>query len=878
MSSLLALHNGNDGSLDYDAFLREKVAFDRSFGFAVDDEWLSPIMRPGHPDYKPHQADIVKWAVAGGRRAIFARYGLGKSVMQLEILRLIVDHGPADPNDFTAPFREKARRGLIVAPLGVRFDIIRDARQHLDLEVRFVRHTEEVDPDWDGIYVTNYESVRDGKLDPSLFKAVSLDEAAVLRSFGSETYQKFVPLFAGVPYRFVATATPSPNRHKELIHYAGFLGIMDTGQALTRFFQRNPDKAGDLRLYPHKRREFWLWLNTWACFIQRPSDLGYSDEGYALPPLSVEWEPVDVGILSDQVERDGQGVLVRGGAMSLPDAAREKRRTIDARVARAWHIVANHWGDVDETGQIILWCDLNDEQDALEQTLAEQNITFSSIRGSMSDEDVETELKRWLDGETYALIGKPQMLGRGLNLQQCSTAVFVGITHKYEQTIQAVHRIHRFGQQRECRVHLIYAETESEVRENLLTKWREDEALTDTMSEILREYGLSARAISAELTRAMGIEREVFTGESWTIALNDSIVEARDHLAENSVGLIVTSIPFGNHYEYSPNYADLGHTDDNAHFWWQMDYLTPSLLRALKPGRILAVHVKDRLLFGSVTGKGVYTVSPLHAEAIAHYTQHGFDYYGMITVTTDVVRENNQSYRLSFSKMLRDHTPMGVGSPEYVLLFHKPQTDRSVGWADERVVKSGDDYTVARWQNDAAGDWRSGGDRLLSVDELAQLDPGARSRLFTEQSLRSVYDHEAHVALGERLLEQRALPGTFAALVPGSWRPDVWHDILRIETLNSEQARRNVEQHICPFPLEIPRRLIRMYSNPGDVVYDPFSGLGSTALEAVRQGRIGYGSELNPVSVADSVTYLRRHDAEASIPTLFDLLDEEGAA
>lgn len=876
MNQLLTLHNGNDGTLDYEAFLREKVAFDRSFGFQVPMEEFSPIFQPSHPQFKPHQRDIVGWAVAGGRRAIFARYGLGKSVMQLEALRLIVK---------LAPDRSKGpRRALIVAPLGVRFDIIRDGRDLLGIEVRFVRHTDEVDPDWDGIYVTNYESVRDGKLHVDLFMAVSLDEAAVLRSFGSETYQKFVPMFSGVPYRFVATATPSPNRHKELIHYAGFLGIMDTGQALTRFFHRNPDKAGDLRLYPHKRREFWLWLNTWACFIQRPSDLGYSDDGYALPALSVEWEPVDVGILSDQVERDGQGVLVRGGAMSLPDAAREKRRTIEARVARAMDIVRRHYDWNWEPAvygpvpQIILWCDLNDEQDALERELADYDLSFSSIRGSMSDEDVEFELKRWLDGETYALIGKPQMLGRGLNLQQCSTAVFVGITHKYEQTIQAVHRIHRFGQQRECRVHLIYAETESEVRENLLTKWQEDEALTDTMSEILREHGLSPQSISAELTRAMGIEREVFKGESWTIALNDSIVEARDHLDENSIGLMVTSIPFGNHYEYSPNYADLGHTDDNAHFWWQMDYLTPSLLRALKPGRILAVHVKDRLLFGSVTGKGVYTVSPLHAEAIAHYTQHGFDYYGMITVTTDVVRENNQSYRLSFSKMLRDHTPMGVGSPEYVLLFHKPQTDRSVGWADERVVKSADDYTVARWQNDAAGDWRAGGDRLLSVDELAQLDPGDRSRLFTEQSLRSVYDHEAHVALGERLLEQRALPGTFAALVPGSWRPDVWHDILRIETLNSEQARRNVEQHICPFPLEIPRRLIRMYSNPGDVVYDPFSGLGSTALEAVRQGRIGYGSELNPVSVADSVTYLRRHDAEANVPTLFDLLDIEGAA
>ena len=173
MNALLTLNTGNDGSLDYDAFLREKVAFDRSFGFDVDDADLSPIFRPGHDLYQPHQADVVKWAVAGGRRAIFARYGMGKSVMQLEVLRLIV--------------ARLGGRGLVVAPLGVRFDIVRDGRELLDLEVRFVRTTAEVDPDWQGLYVTNYESVRDGKLDVDLFTAVSLDEAAVLRSFGSET-------------------------------------------------------------------------------------------------------------------------------------------------------------------------------------------------------------------------------------------------------------------------------------------------------------------------------------------------------------------------------------------------------------------------------------------------------------------------------------------------------------------------------------------------------------------------------------------------------------------------------------------------------------------------------------------------------------------
>ena len=876
--TLLTLNTGNDGTLTYDAFLREKVAFDRSFGFDVRDEWLSPIMRPGHPDFKPHQADIVKWAVKGGRRAIFARYGLGKSVMQLEILRLIVEHGPA-VDGARGAFGIETRRGLIVAPLGVRFDIIADGRDLLNTEVRFVRSTAEVDPAWSGLYVTNYESVRDGKLDLSMFVATSLDEAAVLRSFGSETYQRFLPLFADIPYRFVATATPAPNRHKELIHYAGFLGIMDTGQALTRFFKRDSSKAGNLKIHPHKTREFMLWLNTWACFIQRPSDLGYSDEGYALPPLEVVWDEVVVGILSDQVEKDGQGVLVRGGAKSAVESSREKRHTLSARVERALQRVTAHWAAPAKTGQIILWCDLNDEQDALEAGLREMGLSFSSIRGAQSDDEVEEQLRAWLAGETYALIGKPMMLGRGLNLQQCSTAVFVGVTHKYEQTVQAIHRIHRFGQTRACTVHLLYGETESDVRDNLLTKWQEDDALTDTMSDILREFGLDATAVSAELARAMGVERAAWSGPDWEIVLNDSVVEWRDHVDAESMGFIVTSIPFGGKYEYSPNYADFGHVDDNGQFWWQMDYLTPSLHRALMPGRILAVHVKDFPLYGSVTGAGVYTFDTMHAEAIAHYTGHGFDYFGMITVTTDVVRENNQTYRLSYSEMAKDHSKMGVGSPEYVLLFHKPQTNRSKGYADLPVSKDKADYSVGQWQIDAAAEWRSGGDRLLTSDELAALEVGVRSKLFTAQSERSVYDYDAHVALADRLAARNALPGTFASLVPGSWRRDVWTDVLRIDTLNSEQRKREVESHICPFPLDIPRRLIRMYSNPGELVGDPFSGLGSTVLEAVRQGRRGFGSELNPVSTADSVVYLTRHDNEANAPTLFDLLDlEEGNA
>src|SRR5690606_32864993 len=188
-------------------------------------------------------------------------------------------------------------------------------------------------------------------------------------------------------------------------------------------------------------------------------------------------------------------------------------------------------------------------------------------------------------------------------------------------------------------------------------------------------------AMASVLQRSIGVERIEASGRDWIVANNDCVDETRS-MDANSVDLIVTSIPFANHYEYSPSYRDFGHTDNNEHFWQQMDYLTPELLRVLRPGRMACIHVKDRIQFGAVTGAGAPTVSPFHAETIFHYRSHGFDYMGLITVVTDVVRENNQTYRLGYTEMRKDGTKMGVGSPEYVVLVRKPQTDRSRGYAD----------------------------------------------------------------------------------------------------------------------------------------------------------------------------------------------------
>ena len=822
-------------------FLEGKRAIAPSSGFDPGDS-VSDVLFP-------FQRDIVRWAVSGGRRAIFAAFGLGKSLMQLEICRLVMER--------------EGGRALIVCPLGVRQEFKRDAAL-LGMEPVFIRSDAEVAGD--GLYLTNYESVRDGKLSPSYFTCTTLDEASVLRSYGSKTYQTFLSLFEQVPYRFVATATPAPNRYKELIHYAGYLGVMDTGQALTRFFQRDSTKANNLTLYPHKEREFWLWLATWAVFVQKPSDLGYSDEGYDLPPLDVVWHKVESGADELPVERDGQVRMFRDAATSLSDAAAVKRESMADRVAKAKEIVDSAPGD-----HFVIWHDLESERRAIKRAIPEA----VEVYGSQDLEERERRVVGFSEGEFRILATKPILSGSGCNFQRhCHREVFMGVGFKFNDFIQAIHRVQRFQQTEPVRIDIIYADGEESVVRVLKRKWREYEELTRKMEEIIKEYGLADAKIAGAMERSIGVERMSASGEGW-LAVNNDTVDETSRMESNSVDLIVTSIPFSNHYEYTPSYNDFGHTEDDEHFFEQMDYLTPELLRVLKPGRIYCCHVKDRINFGNVTGAGVPTVQPFHVETIMHCIKHGFDYLGMITVVTDVVRENNQTYRLGWTEQCKDGTKMGVGSPEYVLLFHKPQTDRTRGYADTPVAKSKDEYSRARWQLDAHAFWRSSGDRLMTSEEWASIPVGEIGKLFSQESLKRVYDYKTHVRIGEELDGDGHLPATFMALAPASWAPDVWTDVNRMLTLNTAQSQKGRVKHVCPLQFDIVDRLIERYSNPGEIVYDPFGGLMTVPVRAIHAGRKGIGTELNAGYWADGVAYLKAEEQKLSMPSLFDM---DGAA
>lgn len=828
---------------DYLDFLRSKVVTAPVSGFEVADEELSPAL-------KPHQRDAVRWALKGGRRALFESFGLGKTVQELEFCRQVVRH--------------EGGQALLVLPLGVRQEFVRDAQELLHMEPPvYVRTMAEVKACSAPLVMTNYERVRDGDIDPQYFCCTSLDEASVLREFGSKTYQTFLEKFSGVKYKLVSTATPSPNRYKELIHYAGYLEIMDTGQALTRFFQRDSTKANNLTLYPHKEEEFWLWVSTWALFITKPSDLGYDDAGYDLPPLEVRTHVIYHDY--NQVEEaDGQRMVDRDTAMSLKEAAREKRESIDARVAKAAEIVSS-----DPDAHFILWHDLEAERHALKKAIP----GVVDIYGSMDYDKREQRVLQFANGECRLFATKKSLSGSGCNFQRhCYRAIFVGISYEFNDFIQAIHRIYRFLQTERVIIDLIYTEAESAIYLVLMEKWKQHEYLLEKMQGILKQYGIGGVPAEQAMLRSIGVDSVIQRGTNWT-AIHGDCVEETAKMEENSLDMILTSIPFSNHYEYTPSYNDFGHNEDTKRFFQQMDYLTPHLLRTLKPGRVMAVHVKDRVLFGSVTGMGMPTMEPFHAQCIQHYMKHGFAYFGMITIITDVVRENNQTYRLGWTEQCKDGTKMGVGCPEYVLLFRKLPTNRSKAYADDPVRKSKEDYTRAQWQLDAHGYWRSSGDRLVSKEELETIPVSNLQKAYREHSRGTVYDYAEHVALAKKLDEEGRLPATFMVVAPGSWNMDVWDDINRMRTLNTEQSRRRKQMHVCPLQLDTVERLINRYTNPGDLVYDPFGGIGTVPLVAIRMGRQGCMTELNPDYYRDAVGYLTaEEDTSMDNISLFDVV------
>lgn len=503
----------------YTDFLKTKIEVVADSGFELDSAKINRAL-------KPHQRDAVLWTLRGGKRALLESFGLGKTVQELEFCH-------------QAALHEKGR-AIIVLPLGVKQEFIRDAVEILGYQKpKYCRTMEEVKACQSEVVITNYERVRDGDIRPDYFCAASLDEASVLRSFGSKTYQTFLDKFKGVPYKLVATATPSPNRYKELIHYAGYLELMDTGQALTRFFQRDSQKANHLTLYPNMEDEFWMWVSSWALFVTKPSDLNpeYSDEGYVLPELIVNWHeiPERYGKTNDKT---GQMELFKDAAAGLKEAAEVKRNSIEERVAKMKEIVT-----ASPKEHFVIWHDLEAERHAIKKALPET----VDIYGSQEYEVREQRVIDFSEGRIRLFATKKSLSGSGCNFQRhCHREIFLGIDYEFNDFIQAIHRCYRFLQKEEVIIDIIYKENERRIKEELVKKWENHNHMVSKMTEIVKKYGVSSAGKEKALRRKMGVKAVKIEGKRYTAVYGDC-VEETGKIGSNTVGLIHTSIPFGNH-------------------------------------------------------------------------------------------------------------------------------------------------------------------------------------------------------------------------------------------------------------------------------------------------------------------------------------------
>jgi len=446
--------------MNYDDFIAGKLT-------RMPPTGLSSVP-PLHPRLFPFQRDLVAWALRRGRCALFADTGTGKTSMQLEWARHVAAHA-GGPVLILAPLAVAAQTAREGATMGVDVTVCKD-----DADVRT------------GVNITNYDRLH--RFDCERFEGVALDESSIIKHHDAQTLKLLLSAFADTAFKLCATATPSPNDYTELGTHAEFLGACSRSEMLAEFFCHDGGETQVWRLKGHARKAYWAWVATWAALLRKPSDLGYDDTGYDLPPLTVTHHRISI----DHIEARQAGMLFAMEASTLGERRNARRGSIDKRVGDAAALInasADPW---------VVWCDLNAESEALTKAIPDA----IEVRGS-DDRDVkEARLVAFAEGRHRVIVSKTSICGFGLNWQHAAHMAFVGVTDSWEAYYQGVRRCWRFGQKRPVNVHIFASELEGAVIANIERK----EADAHRMSE-----ELSAETRGSVLAEVRGIVRTVNT-------------------------------------------------------------------------------------------------------------------------------------------------------------------------------------------------------------------------------------------------------------------------------------------------------------------------------------------------------------------------------
>lgn len=930
--------------MDYADFLASKRITIAPSGFDVE---------PRNPHLFPFQRDLVRWALRIGKAAIWADCGLGKSLMELSWAEHVV-------KQFNAPV-------LILAPLSVSHQTAREGEK-FGIPARVVASQSEVDGP--GIYITNYEKLH--HFDPSVFPGICLDESSCLKSFTSVTRNALIVAFANTPMKLCCSATPAPNDRMELGNHSEFLGVLTRTEMLSTFFVHDGGDTSKWRLKGHAQEEYWRWMCGWAVMMRKPSDLGYSDDGFILPPLNyhhhvvkseknldgflfpveaqtlierrgarrdsitervaltaslvlnlTHGKPASAQVVSREQASNRQGeaqdlhervsasesreVESHAGAASAgpsekaftvsnrsrvsrkskasiagvstpqpegekgatakkvqPDSgavgtndsgpaeplldmqATGEREQVDVSLcgllpqngqgsgtalrklqSRSREIqglyTATPSGDPIPSAQWVIWCGLNAEQDALAKVLGDRCV---SIYGSLSDSEKEKRLAQWLNGEKQFLLSKVSIFGWGLNLQQCANVAFLGLSDSFEELYQGVRRCWRFGQKSPVNCHVITSEAEGAVVKNIQRKEADAARMAKEMVKHMSVY--NTEAVRGTVRTSDTYRTQAERGEGWEMRLGDCVEHIKD-VPDDSVHYSIFSPPFMALYVYNSSERDMGNVRSDAEFQTHFGFLVGELCRVLKPGRLISLHCMD--IPAMKERDGYIGLKDFPGDLIRMFEAYGFIYHSRVAIWKDPLIEATRTKALGLmhKQVIKDSAMSRQGLPDYLITMRKKgDNTEPVKRPDGFTSFIGDDEPNARK-----------GDRVLKKD-------GDRSSYLTRDD--PVYSHAV-------------------------WRryaSPVWMDINPSDTLQKESAREQAdERHICPLQLQVIRRGIDLWTNPGDLVLDPFMGIGSTGYVALQHGRRTLGFELKQSYFKQAVANLRSVEHAATQEGLF---------
>lgn len=608
---------------EYKEFLKGKKTKKTESGFSIETNELNPVLF----DF---QKFCVKRALEAGKFALFEDCGLGKTIQQLEWAKQIILKCNVSV--------------LVLAPLAVIGQTIKEG-QKFGYSVNEINDMDDYDNNNDHIYITNYDNL--DNIDVSFFGGVILDESSILKNFAGKTRNAIIDRFRNTPYKLACTATPSPNDTTEICNHAEFLDVMSRNEMLAMYFVHDGGSTSEWRLKGHAEQSFWDFVSTWAVMLNKPSDIGYNDNGYNLPPLNVIEEMVITP------KRDN-GMLFNETAVSATDYHKELRATYQLRLDKVAEIVKN------SNDNFIIWIGHDDEGKYLRSLLPDA----VEVKGSDTKEYKKDKLLGFGKGEFRILITKLKIAQFGLNYQNCHNQIYASLDFSFEATYQGIRRSYRFGQDKPVNIYLVTTDTMTNVKSSFEKKQALFKEMQKSMTEAMN------RNINKSITLKKMETESRYNSDKCDIRLGDCVQLIREVESE-SIGFSIFSPPFAELYTYSDKLEDMGNSKDYNEFFTAFKFLVKELYRVMWSGRNVAVHCMDLPIQKGKEGYiGLRDFSGMILQA---FQEVGFIYHSRVTIWKNPVTEMQRTKALGLlhKQVKKDAAMSRVGIPDYLMIFRK---------------------------------------------------------------------------------------------------------------------------------------------------------------------------------------------------------------